>query len=113
MTNRTGFQATLIAGSTVEFRPASAEHAELVRVEGRLAKSPSFWTRSVDVVRHYARRAGTPVPVEVRSLADVKFAGPSEFVMSYEYESVNGQAANDVQPKFLSARFDDLRDQPG
>ena len=46
-----------------------------VRVQGRLAKSPSFWTRSVDLVRHYARRAGRPVPVEVQSLADVNGGG--------------------------------------
>ncbi len=77
---------------------------DLVRVQGRLAKSPSFWTRSVDVVRHYARRAGRPVPVEVQSLADVKVAGPTQFVMSYEYETVNGQAAHEVAPKLLMAR---------
>ena len=48
---------------------------DLVRVQGRLAKSPSFWTRSVDLVRHYARRAERPVPVEVQSLADVNGGG--------------------------------------
>jgi hypothetical protein len=68
----------------------TASDGDLVRVEGRLAKSPSFWTRSVDVVRHYARRAGQ-LPVEVHSLADVKVAGPTQFVMSYDYESVDGQ----------------------
>jgi hypothetical protein len=31
----------------------NTEDAGLVRVEGRLAKSPSFWTRSVDVIRRY------------------------------------------------------------
>jgi hypothetical protein len=93
--------AALVDGSIF----VMAEDAGLVRVEGRLAKSPSFWTRSVEVVRRYERRAGVLVPVEVRSLADVKLAGPSSFVMSYGYESVNGQAAHDVQPKFLMARL--------
>jgi hypothetical protein len=62
----------------------------------------------VDVVRRYARRAGTLVPVEVGSLADVKLAGPTQFVMSYEYESVNRQAAYEVPPKFLLTRMVDL-----
>jgi len=31
---------------------------DLVRVEGRLSKNPSFWTSLVNVVRHYARLAG-------------------------------------------------------
>jgi hypothetical protein len=84
----------------------TANDGDLVRVEGRLAKSPSFWTRSVDVVRRYERRAGTPMLVEVRSHADVKFAGPSEFVMRYAYESVNGQAANDVPPTILARLTD-------
>jgi len=82
----------------------TAANADLVRVEGRLAKSPSFWTRSVDVVRHYARRAGRQVPVEVQSLADVKVVGPTQFVMKYEYESVNGQAAHESAPTLLLAR---------
>jgi hypothetical protein len=73
----------------------TAADAGLVRVEGRMAKSPSFWTRSVDVVRHYERRGGRPMIVEVRSLADLKVIGLTQFVMRYEYESVNGQPAND------------------
>jgi hypothetical protein len=82
----------------------TAARGDLVRVEGRLAKAPSFWTRSVDVVRRYDRRAGEIVPVEVRSLADVKLAGLSSFVMHYDYESVNGRAAGDEEPKLLLAR---------
>jgi hypothetical protein len=77
---------------------------DLVRVEGRLAKSPSFWTRTVDLVRHYEPRGGTPMLVAVRSLADVKIVGPTEFLMSYEYASVNGQATNEVSPT-LAARL--------
>jgi hypothetical protein len=89
---------------TIFLTPA---HGDLVRVEGRLSKNPSFWTRSVDVVRRYARRAGELVPIEVRSLADVKLAGPSSFVMHYEYESVNGRAAHDAEPTLLLARAGD------
>lgn len=83
----------------------TAESAELVRVEGRLARNPSFWTRSVDIVRRYERRAGHVVPVEVRSFADVKIAGLTEFVMRYEYESVDGQAARSAPRDILASRF--------
>src|ERR1051325_11517556 len=31
---------------------------DLVRLEGRLSKSPSFWARRVDIVRHYPPFAG-------------------------------------------------------
>ena len=36
-----------------------------MRVEGELAKSPSFWTRRIEVVKQYARVAGLRVPVRV------------------------------------------------
>jgi len=64
--------------------------ADLVRVEGQLAKSPSFWTRRVEVVKQYARVAGLRVPVRVDSTAQIRFAGPSTMTMTYEYEMVNG-----------------------
>ena len=63
---------------------------DLVRVEGRLVKRPSFWTRRVDIVRHYARVAGVRVPIAMESTAQVLILGPSTFTMTWEYESVNG-----------------------
>ncbi len=66
------------------------EEGDLIRVEGRLSKAPSFWTRSVDIVRKYERIAGVRVPVEMRSTADVRFVGTSTFSMTYEYISING-----------------------
>ena len=64
--------------------------ADLVRVEGRLAKSPSFWTRRVDVVKHYARVGGLRVPIRVESTAQVRFAGTSTMTMTYDYDMING-----------------------
>jgi hypothetical protein len=64
--------------------------ADLVRVEGRLAKSPSFWTRRVDVVKHYTRVGGLRVPIRVESTAQVRFAGASTMTMTYDYEMING-----------------------
>jgi hypothetical protein len=64
--------------------------ADLVRVEGKLAKSPSFWTRRIEVVKQYARVAGLRVPVRVDSTAQIRFAGESTMTMTYGYEMING-----------------------
>ena len=64
--------------------------ADLVRVEGRLAKAPSFWTRRVDVVKQYTRVAGLRVPVRIESVAQIRFAGTSTMTMTYDYEMING-----------------------
>jgi hypothetical protein len=67
------------------------EDGELVRVEGRLAKTPSFWTKRVEIVRWFQRIGGVRMPVALESVADLKVAGDSTFKMTYEYESINGQ----------------------
>src|SRR6476660_6538008 len=64
--------------------------ADLVRVEGSLAKSPSFWTRRIDVVKQYARVGGLRVPIRVESTAQIRFAGTSTMTMTYDYEMING-----------------------
>jgi hypothetical protein len=77
----------LIDGSIV----LNAESGDLLRVEGRLAKSPSFWAGRVEVVREYVRIEGIRVPVRTESLAQVKMAGASSFTMTYHYETINGR----------------------
>ncbi len=77
-----------------------SETADLRRVEGRLAKNPSFWTNRVEVVRRYDQIDGVRVPVETSSVAHVKLAGRSEFMMTYEYESINGRTVRkDAHPE--------------
>ncbi len=71
---------------------------ELLRVEGRLAKNPSFWTSLVNVIRDFTRIDGVRVPVSTESIAKLKFAGLSRMQVEYEYESVNGR------PVTLAAR---------
>ena len=71
---------------------------DLTRIEGRLSKAPSFWTRRVEIIRHYQRIAGVRVPVTVESVAHVLIAGRSTFRMTYEYETINGQHVGDPQP---------------
>lgn len=79
---------TLLVDGAILVTP---DEADLVRIEGRLARSPSFWTSRVEVRREYARIAGVRVPVRVESRAWVKIAGVSNFVMTYEYEEINGR----------------------
>jgi hypothetical protein len=67
------------------------DEADLVRVEGRLAKNPSFWTKRVDVVRRYDRIGGMRVPVRLDSVAQVRLAGTSTLSMTWDYETINGE----------------------
>jgi hypothetical protein len=68
----------------------TSDDADLVRVEGRMAKNPSFWTTRVDLVRHYDRLGGVRVPVRLDSTAQIRFAGESTLSMTYDYAMVNG-----------------------
>lgn len=76
---------------------------ELSRIEGKLSKTPSFWTRRVDVVRKYERKAGVRVPISIESVAHVLIAGRSTFKMTYEYQTINGQHVGDPQPPASAA----------
>jgi hypothetical protein len=78
----------LLVNGSIFLRP---EDGDLVRIEGLLSKTPSFWTRRVEIVRRYERVAGVRVPVRLESVASVLIAGKSTFTMTYEYESVNDQ----------------------
>lgn len=72
---------------------------DLVRLAGQLSKSPSFWTRSVEIDWRFRRIAGVRMPVALDSVANVRIYGRSSLTMTYEYESVNGRraAAADVR----------------
>jgi hypothetical protein len=77
----------LIAGAMF----VSPADGELARVEGRLAKSPSFWLKRVDVVRTYARINGVLVPISLQSTAQVRLLGGSTLRMTYRYSEVDSQ----------------------
>ena len=78
------------------------DDGELVRIEGQLSKSPSFWTRRVEIVRWYQRIAGFRMPTALESVANVRVAGVSTFRMTYEYESINGRHVGNPQPRTLA-----------
>jgi hypothetical protein len=75
------------------------ENADLVRIQGRLSKTPSFWTRRVEVTRHYQRFNDVRMPTAIESVAQVLIAGRSTFQMTYEYATVNGLTVGDPHPK--------------
>jgi hypothetical protein len=64
---------------------------DLVRIEGRLSKAPSFWIRQVNIVRSFQRIAGARVPVAVEAVASIRLGGKASFRMTYEYETINGR----------------------
>jgi hypothetical protein len=64
----------------------------LVRLQGRLAKSPSFWIKNVDIVRRYERVDGAVVPVSLKSTAQVRFLGDATLYMTYAYSEIDGRA---------------------
>ena len=76
----------------------NGDGTELLRVEGRLSKNPSFWTNMVDVVREFARLDGVRVPISTDTVARIKFAGMSRMDVRYHYETINGR------PVSLAAR---------
>jgi hypothetical protein len=78
------------------------DDGELVRMEGRLSKTPSFWTRRVEIIRWYQRIAGFRMPTALESVANVRIAGISTFRMTYEYESINGQRVGNPQPRTVA-----------
>lgn len=81
----------------------TSDGSELLRVEGRLTKNPSFWTSLVNVVRHYAKLDGIRVPVATESVAKVKFAGQARMEVEYEYESINGRPVTAHARRTLAA----------
>ena len=74
----------------VEGHAVLNDGGDLLRVEGKLAKNPSFWTTLVNIVRRYARIGGVRVPVATETFAKLKFVGTAQMEVLYDYQSVNG-----------------------
>jgi hypothetical protein len=74
--------------------------ASLLRVEGELAKSPSFWLTDVHVARRYFDFGGLTMPVEVESSAHVRLFGDARLRMTIQYIAVDGRPVGDA-PQLL------------
>jgi hypothetical protein len=62
-----------------------------VRLAGRLAKSPSFWVKDVEIVRTYATIGGIVMPVVLESTAEIRWFGPASLRMTYAYSEIDGR----------------------
>lgn len=80
-------EPALISG-TMFLRP---DDGTLVRVQGRLAKSPSIWVESVEVIRTYKQFGGVVVPVTFQSKAQVRFLGEATLRETYAYSEIDGR----------------------
>ncbi len=68
----------------------NATDGALVRLQGRLARSPSFWIKNVDIVRTYQRIEGRVVPVSLDTKAEIRFLGDATLRMTYVYSEIDG-----------------------
>jgi len=68
-----------------------ATDGALVRLQGRLAKSPSFWVKNVDIVRSYERVDGRVVPVTLETHAQLRLLGEATLRMTYTYSEIDGR----------------------
>lgn len=62
---------------------------ELVRLEGTLARNPSFWVTRVNVVRSYRRIDGVLMPVSLQTTAQLRLLGSSSLRMTYRYSHID------------------------
>jgi hypothetical protein len=60
-----------------------AEEYAIVRVEGRPAKNPSFWIKSVHFVHDYDKSGPFWFPASDHSLTDARIFGPTEMTIEY------------------------------
>ena len=76
-----------------------AADGTLLRIEGRLAKSPSFWITKVDIVRSYRVMNGALMPVALESRAQLRVMGAATLHMTYHYSDVNEQPVHEADAR--------------
>jgi len=64
---------------------------DLLRLEGRLVKNPSFWVTRAELVRSYRRINGALMPVSLETTAQLRLLGPSALRMTYHYSQIDEQ----------------------
>jgi len=64
--------------------------ADLVRIEGRLVRTPSFWVTRVEVVRLYRRLGGHRVVTRIESVAHIRLLGRVRVTIDFAYEMIDG-----------------------
>jgi hypothetical protein len=72
--------------------------ADIVRVEGKLARGPSFWLHKVEVVRRYERLRGHRVLAGFESTAHIRFVGKVHITGDFTYERIDGDVVAPARP---------------
>jgi hypothetical protein len=83
--------------SLITGRMFLSEDGDLQRVEGRLAKNPSFWVTRVNVVRTYRRINGVLMPVSLDTTAQLRLLGSSALRMTYRYSQIDERPVDGTQ----------------
>ena len=76
-----------------------AEDFAVVRVEGKPAKNPSFWTRSVHFLQQYHKSGTFWFPLTTESVTDVRIFGKTEVTISYFDYQPNSPAESSLSAK--------------
>jgi hypothetical protein len=77
-----------------------AEDFAVVRVEGKPAKNPSFWTRSIHFVQQYHKSGTFWFPLSTESVTEARIFGKTEVTISYfDYQPNSAaESCRSVQP---------------
>jgi len=73
-----------------------AEDFAVVRAEGKPAKNPSFWTRSIHFVQQYHKSGSFWFPVATESVTEARIFGKTEVTISYFDYQPNSAAVPSV-----------------
>jgi hypothetical protein len=101
-------ERVLVAGTMF----LKARDGDLVRVQGRLAKSPSFWVKNVDIVRSYESIDGAVVPIALETTAQVRFLGKATLRMTYAYQEINRHAVVSPREEVVLSSSHSRREYP-
>ena len=81
-----------------------ADEYAIMRIEGKPAKNPSFWIKSVHFVHSYQKSGPFWLPVSDRSVSDARILGATELTIEYFDYAPNGatlSALREVAPGSL------------
>ncbi len=76
-----------------------AEDFAVVRVEGKPAKNPSFWTHSVHFVQQYHKSGTFWFPLSTESVTEARIFGTTEVTISYFDYQPNSSAGSSLSAK--------------
>lgn len=83
-----------------------AQDFALVRAEGKPAKNPSFWTRSVNFVQQYHKSGTFWFPSSTKSVSEARLFGKTEVSISYFDYQPNSSAGPLASEKADMARIE-------